>query len=450
MPSRNPAPAITHTCASTKSGPLRRSGNTAPACLKTLPGARVGVGGSKAYALQKARAESKCNEYCGTMGMARLSRRLDAGHSCAQHRLAHSHAVQEVKMTYHNYLFLAFFLLGISYIWSIAFHDALLILLFALFLFKAHRSWTWMEQVKVPIILSGSSIAWKASSIMWALDSKMALHKSARLWPWIAFTGMASLIAKNAAFLRTFFWGGILGLTINLGLCFVQWLQLIPIGNTILWGMVRLPVPSQPRDPTGIMDHIWFGLVYGCFAFWGIAILTSSKLREIYNIEKNKAFFLITFFIISCVFTFIAKGRSGYLIWIALSIFFVFRYPKVALPFLSSALFISSFIIFTLPGTWQRVQSIVADYQAIEHSRSQKPARILLWKAAVEMWRESPLVGIGIGSYEAGLHELKKNGKIDITYIGQDHAHNQYLSDLAATGIIGTTLMCLMLIGWGV
>lgn len=64
-------------------------------------------------------------------------------------------------------------------------------------------------------------------------------------------------------------------------------------------------------------------------------------------------------------------------------------------------------------------------------------SRFQMWNAAVQMWRDHPLWGVGPGLYDASFHQYRPEGFQE----RPDHAHNDYLELLADWGLAGGVIV---------
>ena len=71
--------------------------------------------------------------------------------------------------------------------------------------------------------------------------------------------------------------------------------------------------------------------------------------------------------------------------------------------------------------------------------------RMAHWQAAWNMFRSSPIVGIGPGRYASAYAEFRVN---DFWIDPLGHAHNLYLNIMAETGLIGITGYLIQLVAW--
>lgn len=72
-------------------------------------------------------------------------------------------------------------------------------------------------------------------------------------------------------------------------------------------------------------------------------------------------------------------------------------------------------------------------------------ARLEMWTAALRLFREAPLVGIGTGAYQSGARGLAAQGKAAPYAANFDHPHNDYLNALSDRGLIGFVALLLLL-----
>jgi len=92
------------------------------------------------------------------------------------------------------------------------------------------------------------------------------------------------------------------------------------------------------------------------------------------------------------------------------------------------------------------------DYLSVLKRRSSNTMviRVELWKAAVNMFLDHPLVGIGLGNYNSYYHRPQYRSDmidtIDSSFNLQNefNAHSDFLTRIAEMGIIGTTLFMIL------
>ncbi|MBE0428830.1 MAG: O-antigen ligase family protein [Thermoleophilia bacterium] len=89
--------------------------------------------------------------------------------------------------------------------------------------------------------------------------------------------------------------------------------------------------------------------------------------------------------------------------------------------------------IFSMPETG-------ADYVEAKPILT-SPSRTVLWRAAIRMWKEHPLVGVGPGQYRRVYHEYVSGIEPDERL----EAHNIFLQAMASTGVVGLAAMLWLL-----
>ena len=70
--------------------------------------------------------------------------------------------------------------------------------------------------------------------------------------------------------------------------------------------------------------------------------------------------------------------------------------------------------------------------------------RVLLWKSALELAAENPILGVGTGDIKDELLKNYKKNDYEYPYYKRYNAHSQYFQSLAALGTIGLILLVLI------
>lgn len=91
-----------------------------------------------------------------------------------------------------------------------------------------------------------------------------------------------------------------------------------------------------------------------------------------------------------------------------------------------------------------RLTGGVESYAEGEDPNSSEGQRLMLWKLAIEFWRENPILGTGLGDFRLETARRMESGLTQLN-VDRGHAHNIFLDALATTGILGLSALILAL-----
>ncbi len=87
-----------------------------------------------------------------------------------------------------------------------------------------------------------------------------------------------------------------------------------------------------------------------------------------------------------------------------------------------------------------------ARVKTIEQGNSK--GRLLIWKNTLEIIKQKPLIGYGIGNHKLNIMRVEAAKKTN--YVVSDHAHNDFLEMQSELGIVGELLYLLLYISMGI
>lgn len=187
-------------------------------------------------------------------------------------------------------------------------------------------------------------------------------------------------------------------------------------------------------------DRYGFSVVYHITHNFFMAILAFWCLQRAFASRQYRYLWLVIFLVTTINLFYIAPGRTGMLVFIALlllSLFQHFSWKKSILATLLAALFLA--IAFSTSTNFShRVHQALTEveqYKA-EASRTSLGMRFDWWQNSLELIAEKPIFGHGTASFKAAQAELIKNSKTQPT----DNPHNEYLMIGVQAGLLGLSL----------
>lgn len=221
------------------------------------------------------------------------------------------------------------------------------------------------------------------------------------------------------------------------------WLQKVYVGSasaSVLWGLTLLYMHYQDTLLAGRtfnlayyqwrMPHLFSFQAPKWAMFVGGAVFCTLILFK----RSQSWLYLLLFVLLNAFLIFLASRTALFGLWLIIGLYFIVlaltkKKLSYAMLVLVLMIFVGSMALYTSPY----LKGKLTRFNGFSE-------RNILWVVGFEVWKENPLMGIGAGS-QVRLEEAieAKDSKV-MTTVGND-VHNQYLSVLVYTGLLGFTCL---------
>ncbi len=204
----------------------------------------------------------------------------------------------------------------------------------------------------------------------------------------------------------------------------------------ISYGIFFSIIPSE-RYGYSVVYHITHSFFMAILAFW--------CLQRAFDSRQYRYLWLVIFIAATINLFYVAPGRTGMLVYIALiplSLFQHLSFRKSVAAVLVATLAIG-LAFSTSTNFSSRVREALNEirgYQA-ESSRTSLGMRFDWWQNSIDLIVQKPVFGHGTGSFKAVQSELIKGGKTKPS----DNPHNEYLMVAVQAGLVGLGIWLLLL-----
>jgi O-antigen ligase len=237
-------------------------------------------------------------------------------------------------------------------------------------------------------------------------------------------------------------WGIMLGLVLT----FVWSIYELYIMDSESYKVLATELNPEKRRLNGVYSVLFIGpyvLLLSAF------VIPAANFLPI--LEKYK--WLIIILLLAGVFMVAKSGaRNAYLGLLAVSVVTGFYYYH------SRRTIISFFVVLALClGLWKfsdtvrtRISSAVNQYElytsaedpvVLKHSGGSIGKRLELWRAAILMFKDNPIFGIGRGNFNVEIRKLVDKGLINPAVKEYSQPHNVFLEVVASRGILGLIVL---------
>ena len=193
-----------------------------------------------------------------------------------------------------------------------------------------------------------------------------------------------------------------------------------------------------------IRNHATQGMIFSVTLFlMGVFLLFKKSILPIRGL-----WILVLMLIILAVLVYMTPGRSGYLAFMVVTVYFGYlllreKHYKI----LSGVVLLSSSLLLTSPLVGDRIELGVKEMQHVDTTNIESSSmglRMMVWKNTIELIKDRPLLGVGTGGFEEAYSQKIKDNPEWEKHLLHD-PHNQFLKIWAEMGIFGLMVFLSML-----
>ena len=321
--------------------------------------------------------------------------------------------------------------LSITILFSPFFTNVLEIILFGLFILNRDlraRFWSFKNQ---PLLLaSGLFIFLLAMDCFYSVAPLKETLES--LWGWrkILLLPLGLVLFNDALWKNKFAYS----LTTFVGIVSLF---------CILFYLLELNVRGQEPGVL-IRNHATQGMIFSVTLFLMSVFLLFKK----HILSIRRLWVLGLMLIILGVLVYMTPGRSGYLAFMVVTVYFGYLLFREKLYKMLSVVFLlSSSLLLTSPIVQDRIALGVKEMQHVDPTNIESSSmgmRMVLWKHTIELIQDRPLLGFGTGGFEeAYSQKIKDNPDWEKNIIHDPH--NQFLKIWVEMGMFGLIVFLSML-----
>ena len=193
-----------------------------------------------------------------------------------------------------------------------------------------------------------------------------------------------------------------------------------------------------------IRNHATQGMIFSVTLFLMSVFLLFKK----HTLPIRSQWILGLILVILGVLVYMTPGRSGYLAFMVVTVYFGYLLFREKLYKMLSVVFLlSSSLLLTSPIVQDRIEIGVKEMQHVDPTNIESSSmgmRMVLWKHTIELIQDRPLLGFGTGGFEEAYSQKIKDNPDWEKNIMHD-PHNQFLKIWVEMGMLGLIIFLSML-----